>query len=502
MKYGISGLDDSKLQHIANSVMTFGEKLSEFIEAGFDDDDLIQFKDIEVNVTKLNDKDINKDSITTLDLNTHQNMLNVTSYTNCTVAFCSYIIGKGTSIFNQSLFEDFVSVKLRNYFTDNVNAAGTASDIGFSVIWRSPSALSFQSLVQVEEVDVVPIIIGGCVLTACLLILTAILCVNEMKKRRLWREALQIRNGLIVSIAIGEYGNMPRKRDVRGTLTNLPVGSDVQNLRSLADFLNFSFLTVPGKMSWTKDEVTDFVKHDIPRAFFDENGDARFDGLIVSISSHGLGNNVISSDYKKVSRTMIHRIISDRYPEIREIPRIFMFDACDGARERKATAELTNEEGVNKKGSLARQQSRTDTEWTAETKNPDYNTVVVHGANDGFVSLMKTNHVGSYLTYFFVKAVKQRIQRQERKGLEQLLTDIQNALHDSGKQLIRKEFFNNTATLRIEKNHKKQTVDLLSDDDDMVEMVESPTSATPMDFPGTAGDSHDAVLSDSELSGN
>ena len=133
--------------------------------------------------------------------------------------------------------------------------------------------------------------------------------------------------------------------------------------------------------------------------------------------------------------------------------------------------------------------------------NATYNSVVVHGANDGFASLMQTTSVGSYLTYYFVNAVQKRIQRQERKGLEELLTDIQNALHDSGKQLIRKEFFNNTATLRIEKNQKKQTVDLLGDEDDMVEMVESPTSATPTDFPGTAGGSHEAVMSDSGISG-
>ena len=143
MKYGITGLDTSDLQFIADYAVTFGLNLSDIIEAGLDDDDLIQFKDIEVNVTKLNGAKI-EDSMSILDLSIGQNVLNVTSFTNCTVAFCSYIIGEGTSYFNESAFEDFVSSKLQQYFSVNANAAGTVSDIQFTVFERSASALSFQ----------------------------------------------------------------------------------------------------------------------------------------------------------------------------------------------------------------------------------------------------------------------------------------------------------------------------------------------------------------------
>ena len=150
MKYGITGLDTSELQFIAENAVRFGLNLSDIIEAGLDDDELIQFKDIEVNVTELNGEDT-KHSMTVLDLITDQNMLNVTSFTNCTVAFCTYIIGKGTRSFNESAFEQFVSSELQQYFSVNVNAAGTVSDIGFTVLQRSESALSFEVMPTATE---------------------------------------------------------------------------------------------------------------------------------------------------------------------------------------------------------------------------------------------------------------------------------------------------------------------------------------------------------------
>ena len=77
-----------------------------------------------------------------------------------------------------------------------------------------------------------------------------------------------------------------------------------------------------------------FLKEDVVSTFCDENGHPVFDGLIVSFSCHGIGNNIVTSDYKLIDRTVIHRCISEQYPQIREIPRIFLFDACDGARKR------------------------------------------------------------------------------------------------------------------------------------------------------------------------
>ena len=76
-----------------------------------------------------------------------------------------------------------------------------------------------------------------------------------------------------------------------------------------------------------------------------------------------------------------------------------------------------------------------ETGWNDRSHNPDFNLVVVKGSTDGFVSKMRTNEVGSYLTYCFTKLVTERAQTGEMKGLSALLKDIQNALHSKGKQV-------------------------------------------------------------------
>ena len=282
-----------------------------------------------------------------------------------------------------------------------------------------------------------------------------------------------MKNGLIVSIAIGEYETDPENPDIAGSLSKLPVEADVENLRKFAEFLNYQFLTVDNKYSWTEEEVMDFLRNDVCTQLLDNGGNVQFDGLMVCISSHGLHDCVLSSDYKKMSRTRIHRCISENYPELREIPRIFLFDACDGTRDRRAIPEIQivdsqsfgdGEERETRKNAeetkededdmpvvKALELESRDTEWSAKYKNPDYNLVAVHGANEDFVSKMQETSVGSYLTYFLTKAVRLNIEHKQRKGLAAILKDVQNLLHDEGKQLIRMEFFNETQNLRIER---------------------------------------------------
>lgn len=95
--------------------------------------------------------------------------------------------------------------------------------------------------------------------------------------------------------------------------------------------------------------------------------------------------------------------------------------------------------------------SNSDNEWNLENKNPDYNLMVVNGSNDGYVSKMKKTEIGSYLTYCFVKMVMRRIEYGQTTGMQEMLKQIQNALHDKGKQLIEYQCNNNTDKLRIER---------------------------------------------------
>lgn len=96
----------------------------------------------------------------------------------------------------------------------------------------------------------------------------------------------------------------------------------------------------------------------------------------------------------------------------------------------------------------------TSTDWTEHSKNPDYKLAVVHGANPGFQC--KFNSIkGSYLLYEFAKRVieNETVRFKDKKTLGEIFQDIQDYLHDEGKQQIMKMF--NTGTQYIKFKAKK-----------------------------------------------
>ena len=239
-------------------------------------------------------------------------------------------------------------------------------------------------------------------------------------------------------------------------------------------------MTIQGKLSWTEQEVMDFMRNKVIDEYFDVEGNAKYDGLIVSLSGHGVRNHIVSSDGKLIDRTSIHRCISNQNAGIRMFPRIFIFDACDGAGKQTntigsmpsmdslssgtsaegSTVQINEEKdkGDAQKGTDIGKQTQLedvqrDDEWTPSSKNPDYNLIAVHASNPGFVAKMnKSEDVGSYLTYFFAKQLRRNVESGDGKGLGDLMDEIETLLHDNGKQLIRTEFFTQTRKLRIEKN--------------------------------------------------
>ena len=89
---------------------------------------------------------------------------------------------------------------------------------------------------------------------------------------------------------------------------------------------------------------------------------------------------------------------------------------------------------------------------TAETKNPDYNLVVIHAANSGYMAKMREDKIGSYLSYLFMQRVQRNIVEHQGKGLAEIMEDIQNVLHDNGRQQTVNVFNNNTRNMMIEMN--------------------------------------------------
>eukprot|EP01084_Bolivina_argentea_P140499 246977_1 len=161
----------------------------------------------------------------------------------------------------------------------------------------------------------------------------------------------------------------------------------------------------------------------------------------------GKKNQIITSDYRTIEKAALHRIISVSFPKTRTIPRLFVFDSCEGSYQkefirylsRNSTNNLSQyiplELQIDSETSLLNNESNkcikvddlsTTVMWNQFTKNPDYLLAQVHAANTGFQAKCNTTF-GSYLIYEFVRKMAEHGQTE---SLSTMLGDIQNKLHD------------------------------------------------------------------------
>lgn len=85
------------------------------------------------------------------------------------------------------------------------------------------------------------------------------------------------------------------------------------------------------KLHWTKEEVIAELK-DRAQFLVQKVAERLYDGLVVIISCHGSMGNVICSDHGEIPKSYIHRLFSMKEDVVglRGIPRLFLFDCCDG----------------------------------------------------------------------------------------------------------------------------------------------------------------------------
>lgn len=224
----------------------------------------------------------------------------------------------------------------------------------------------------------------------------------------------------------------------------------------------------------------------------------RYDGLIVCVSCHGLKNTIITSDFKEIEKDALHRLVSLAYPQIRDIIRVFVVDACNGLSERRATIHqswkfspnlnttvlsITKEVGPGNPLYTLRRRRRSrhvdasedDTlieneekksdivqKWTTSTKNPDYNLAVICSANSGFMAKSSGAH-GSYYIHHFIKRVREGInggnsnRRRHDRSLSDIHEEIEMMLHWQGSQLPAATFHApNTRNIVFERNVNRE----------------------------------------------
>ena len=306
------------------------------------------------------------------------------------------------------------------------------------------------------------IVVGSVVLVICIIILVYYLrCRN--------RNAIVIKNPMVVLIAIGEYEKDENDCDqelMDSEFQDLPVNIDVGNLVQLfdADAYNYAIHrshqdNKQFRLKWKEQELIDFLKE--KAAFFDSNVD-KFDGLMVVISCHGLRDYVCTSDYKLIEKLAIHRLFSLNYPKVRELPRIFIYDCCDGdndygkginsmtdtgkGREIKYTKmnlddTETGDIEMGKNFRAEHIEKQNEAIWERGTKNPDYLLVEINAANPGFESKMSKTK-GSYMISKFVEKMMKNLNDNNPRFIHQIFDDIQEELQ---KKQQTKNTYNNGA---------------------------------------------------------
>ena len=145
-----------------------------------------------------------------------------------------------------------------------------------------------------------------------------------------------VSNALAVIICIAEYDDNPQVQNLQG------IKKDYINLHEFFKYLNFTVIPVDrksknGPYHWTEKELSDFLMVDVEKALLNGTDTIHYDALIVCVSCHGLKNSMITSDLKKIEKAVIHRAVSRHGSKVRELPRIFIMDACDGGMSRAIT---------------------------------------------------------------------------------------------------------------------------------------------------------------------
>ena len=175
----------------------------------------------------------------------------------------------------------------------------------------------------------------------------------------------------------------------------------------------------------------------------------------------------------------MHRMFSGKKPMSREIPRFFVFDCCAGDNERDTESRYNLEKETNKSpGITIDHAKRTESEdimragsliWAYNEHNPDYKLVVINAANNGFQSKMRSD-TGSYVITQFTQRLEDNIDGNNDKYLNETLDEIQEDLHEKGKQLITKTFNNKTEKIKF--LARKEIV--FANEDDSIDVELSP----------------------------
>ena len=308
--------------------------------------------------------------------------------------------------------------------------------------------------------------------------------------RRVMRSTV-MHNPLVIMIPIGDY-------DAIHGYINLPVKNDLVNVMKLfGEQLGYDVYPQYGqaqllgqadsvKLHWTRDQIIDLLEE---KAKFLVEHRHIHDGLVVVISCHGINGSIISSDGQHIPKLLIHRIFSmgPDTAALRVIPRLFVFDCCDGNFDRDQCNREMMDQAKGSGDTLSvlhtvtavNARWRNDSNpWAKDERNPDYKLAVVHAANESFSSVARKD-VGSYLIFFMVSKLARNVGTwamcRGRRFLSEVVDEIQAVLEEKGKQLVVPVYLNGTERIVFRKHrvslHFAETRESAQDSQDVTEEV-------------------------------
>ena len=307
-------------------------------------------------------------------------------------------------------------------------------------------------------------IIAGCaVLILCAILLIFYYHKSRRIKRRFTKDYTWMSNPMVIACSL-EFYQAPKNAEFKGYVDNL-LGAkhDTLNLFELFyERMNYQFfpmVDVHPKTLWTKTELLDFIEKQaklFASNLFDPiNNINGFDGLICAISAHGIDQSILTSDYGLIKKKAIYRAFSDPYPAVRDLPRIFLFDCCDGMesiakgiKPKKKTQTtgtmITKGDGDDKENKAV---------WKYGDNNTDWKLAVLNSSNLDYQSFLDTRF-GSKMIYGFYSRAMACLDKGRSVYLGEIFGEIQLELGKTH-QLPTFTWNNNTDHVVLKRNSKK-----------------------------------------------
>eukprot|EP01084_Bolivina_argentea_P261195 441297_1 len=251
----------------------------------------------------------------------------------------------------------------------------------------APNAL-YETFGMANKGQFYGLIIGS--IMACLLCSGSLLwCIYYYKRKpRKIREkqTMYIKNGCVILICIGEYDDIVSDAEIDGYLSNLDNQQDAENMLKLFhDKLNYDVfpynIDTDGnryfESNWKANDLTEFLEEKANYLEANINDGKRYDGLIVIISCHGIDQYICTSEYKKYSKSAIHRIFSWKHPLTRSIARFFLYDCCAGSHMQAVDISDDEKDQRTETGKYGKVVELTDIDaaekqaWSPGQDNPD-----------------------------------------------------------------------------------------------------------------------------------